>query len=121
VSHGLIRRRANLVEMLVMSSDEKARLNVNGTYFALGLGGVLAGLTLAIEKLSMISDKPAIGAAQEALFILLFPGIVGAMGVSGNAHSWHLWAAAAINGLFYFGIGWLSYVLVAKSRRRGNF
>jgi hypothetical protein len=43
VSHGLIRRRANLVEMLVMSSDEKARLNVNGTYFALGLGGCWRG------------------------------------------------------------------------------
>lgn len=103
-----------------MSSDEKARLNVHGTCFALVLGGLLAGLTLAIEKLSMISDKPVIGAAQKTLFILLFPGVVGAMGVSGNVHSWHLWAAAAINGLFYFGIGWLSYVVVTKSRRRGN-
>jgi hypothetical protein len=30
------------------------------------------------------------------------------------------WVAAAINGLIYFGIGWLSYVLVAKYRRRGT-
>jgi|HubBroStandDraft_5_1064220.scaffolds.fasta_scaffold913145_1 hypothetical protein len=105
----------------MMTSDEKARLNVNGIRFASGLGGLLAGLTLAIEKLSTISDKPVIGAAQKTLFIVLFPGIIGAMGIGGNVHSWHLWVAAAINGLIYFGIGWFSYVLVAKYRRRGEF
>ena len=101
-----------------MNSNEKDRRNVNGTRFALGLGGLLAGLTFAIEKLARISDNPVIGAAQKILFILIFPGIIGAIGMSGNVHAWHLWVAAAINGLIYFGIGWLSYVLVAKYRRR---
>lgn len=37
----------------MMNSDEKARLNVNGTRFASGLGGLLAGLTLAIPSASV--------------------------------------------------------------------
>jgi hypothetical protein len=104
----------------MMNFKEKDHLRVNGTRFALGLGGLLAGLTFAIEKLARISHNPAIGAAQETLFILILPGIIGAMGIGGNVHAWPLWIAAAINGLIYFGIGWFSYVLVARYRRRGK-
>ena len=101
-----------------MNSNEKPRLNVNGTTFALGLGALLGGLTLAIERLSTISDNRLIGAAQKTLFVLLSPGIIGATGIAGNVHSFPLWVAAAINGVIYFGIGWISFVLVAKHRSR---
>ena len=93
------------------------RLRVNRTRFASGLGLLLAGLTFAIEKLARISHNPVTGAAQKTLFILIVPGIIGAMGIEANIHAWHLWVAAAINGLIHFGIGWFLYGLVAKYRR----
>ena len=99
-----------------MNSDEKARLKVRGC-FSLGLGSLLAGLTLELKTLSVISSNPIIGVAQKTLFLLLLPGIIGAIGIDGNVHSWHLWVAAVINGVIYFGIGWFLYVLGQKARR----
>ena len=75
--------------------------------FALVLGGTLGGLTLAIERLSVLSDNPIVGLAQRALFTLLLPGVLGSATVSGNAHAWYLWTAVAINSLVYFGLGWI--------------
>jgi prepilin signal peptidase PulO-like enzyme (type II secretory pathway) len=91
-----------------MNSNEKPRLNSNGILFASGLGVVIGGLTLMIQRLTTI----------KTLIILLLPGIFGAMAISGNVHSFPLWLAAAINAMIYFGIGWLLYVLGAKYRRR---
>ena len=74
---------------------------------ALALGGLLGSLTLAVPRLSSISDNPVIGTAQRSLFALLVPGIIGAGAVSGNVHAWQLWIAAGINVLVYFVTGWL--------------
>jgi hypothetical protein len=71
-----------------MNSNEKP--NTNGILVASALGVLLGGLTLTIESLSNIVDSPLVGAAQKALVILLLPGMIGAMGVSGNVHVWHL-------------------------------
>ncbi len=103
-----------------MNSNERPRLNVNRTLFASGLGVLLGSLTLTIQRLSAISDNRLIGTAQETLVILLFPGLIGATGISGNVHVFQLWVAAAINAVIYFGIGWLSYILMARHRRRGR-
>jgi hypothetical protein len=103
-----------------MNSNEKPNINTNGILFASALGVLLGGLTLTIESLSSIVDSRLIGAAQKALIILLLPGMIGAMGLSGNVHVWHLWVAAAINGVIYFGIGWFSYALGARYRRRSR-
>jgi hypothetical protein len=97
-----------------VNSNEKPHLNVKGTLFASGLGVLLGSLTLTIQRLSAISDNRLIGTAQETLVILLFPGLIGAMGINGNVHLFQLWVAAAINAVIYFGIGWLSYVLMAR-------
>jgi tetratricopeptide (TPR) repeat protein len=86
----------------------------------LALGGTLASLTLCFEKLSAISESPIIGDAQRFLVTLLFPGMLGSMVMGGNVHAWNLWVAAGINGLIYFGLGWLFYLLVARFRRRAK-
>jgi hypothetical protein len=93
-----------------MNSNEKPRLNSNGILFASGLGVVMGGLTLMIQRLTTI----------KTLIMLLLLGIFGAMAISRNVHLFPLWLAAAINAMIYFGIGWLLYVLGAKYRRRGD-
>ena len=92
----------------------------NGILFASVLGVVLAFVTFAIQPLSSISENPVVGAAQGFLTTLIFPGILGAMALGGNVHAWYLWAAAAINALIYFGLGWLVYLLLARFRRRAK-
>ena len=51
---------------------------------------------------------------------LLIPGLIGSMTVSGNVHAFHLWVAAVINGLFYFGLVKFIYWLRARSKRKGK-
>ena len=46
--------------------------------------------------------------------------MLGSMVMGGNVHAWNLWVAAGINGLIYFGLGWLFYLLVARFRRRAK-
>lgn len=75
---------------------------------AVAMGGLLGSLTLAVPKLSYISENPVIGTAQRCLLALLVPGIIGAGAVSGNVHAWPLWIAAVINMLIYFVTGWLA-------------
>jgi hypothetical protein len=101
-----------------MNSNEKPRLNVSLILFASGLGVLVGGLTLTIQRLSAIPDNRLIGAAQEILVILLLPGMIGAMVLSGNVHAFILWVAAAINGVIYYGVGWIFYALVARYRKR---
>jgi len=44
----------------------------------------------------------------------LFPGIVGSMAVSNNAHAFHLWIAALLNFFFYFLLCWSTGSLILK-------
>ena len=82
------------------------------------LGGIFGCLTLAVPKLSSISENPVVGGVQKGLFSLLVPGIIGAGAVSGNVHAWPLWMAAAINMLIYFVAGWLACWAVMELLRR---
>lgn len=85
---------------------------------AIVLGGLFGSLTLAISKLSSISENPILGTAQRGLFALLVPGIIGAGALSGNVHAWPLWIAAGINMLIYFVAGWLACWAVMSFLRR---
>jgi hypothetical protein len=56
-----------------MNSERKALSTNSGFLSSLATGGMLGGLTLAIGRLSVISDNRVIGAAQSVLVYLLFP------------------------------------------------
>src|ERR1700730_14657358 len=79
---------------------------------ALVLACLLSGITLAVEKVSSISENPIIGTVQRAFMALIFPGLIGPAAISGNVHAFHLWIAAGMNGLIYFGLAWLFYRVV---------
>jgi len=81
-------------------------------------GGVLAVLTLNVEHLSVISRNPFWAGVQHAVFMLLLPGMFGAMAVKGNAHAWSLWLAAALNGAIYFGVVWVLIRVGASFQRQ---
>jgi hypothetical protein len=89
-----------------------------GTGLAILLGAGFAVLTLNLEKLSALSRIPLLGDARPVLFALLFPGILGSMAFSGNAHAWHLWVSALINGLIYFVLAWIVFRLLARMFRK---
>jgi len=88
-------------------------LGLSRMLFSLGAGGAFGSLTLAVEKLSAISENLIVGTTQRILFALLYPGIFGSMALSGNVHAWHLWIAAGINGFIYFGLAWLAVRLIS--------
>jgi hypothetical protein len=94
------------------------RSGSRGTLLALLFGGIMASLTLSIEGLGSPSEIPMIGDPRPVLVTLLFPGMLGSMAVSGNAHSWHLWIAALVNGLVYFGLGWIGSKVIASLFRK---
>lgn len=75
-------------------------------YLSLSIGLVFAALTLGLEKI------------PERFIDLLVPGLIASMAVSGNAHAFPLWPAAVVNGLFYFGLAWVSAALLTKAVRR---
>jgi hypothetical protein len=85
---------------------------------ALTLGLLFATLTHFISKLSIIPESPIVGAVQEGLPILIAPGIIGAIAISGNAHASSLWVAAAINALVYFAVGWFACALFSRLARK---
>jgi hypothetical protein len=101
-----------------MNRERKTLPLDKGVLLASVLGCLLAGITLAVENVSSISESPIIGTVQHAFMTLIFPGLIGAAAISGNVHAFHLWIAAGINGLIYFGLGWLFYRVVATLRRR---
>jgi hypothetical protein len=103
--------------MPISTEREASPLNAK-VVSAIVLGGLLGSLTLAVPRLSSISENPVVGAAQRGLFALLIPGIVGAGAVSGNVHAWPLWIAAGINMLIYFLAGWVACWLVLGLLRR---
>jgi hypothetical protein len=101
-----------------VDSEATRRPGSRGVLLALLLGGIMASLTLSIEGLGAPSEIPMIGDPRPVLVTLLFPGMLGSMAVSGNAHAWHLWVAALVNGLVYFGLGWVGSRVIASLFRR---
>ena len=49
---------------------------------------------------------------------LLFPGLIGAVAVSGNIHAFSFWVAAPMNALIYFGVGWIGYNLLDRFKTK---
>ncbi|HUD23016.1 MAG TPA: hypothetical protein VMQ60_09255 [Acidobacteriaceae bacterium] len=95
-------------------------MNSRGTIIAFAVGGLLAAASLTVQQLSSISDNAVLGITQEAVMCLLIPGLIGSMVVSGNVHAFHLWVAAVINGLFYFGLVKFIYWLKIRSKRKNK-
>jgi hypothetical protein len=97
--------------------EKKPRNILYTTLVALTFSCFFGGLTLAIETLATISDKEIVGTAQHCLLILIVPGMVASMALSGNVHAFSLWTAAVANALIYFGVGWFIsrlYIRVVK-------
>lgn len=103
-----------------VNSATKGRPYHRCIILALLLGVIMAGLTLSIEGLGFPSEVPMIGDPRPVLVTFLFPGMLGAMAISGNAHAWYLWVAALVNGLIYFGLGWIGSRATASLFRRAR-
>lgn len=98
-----------------MSSDP---VPYRGIYVGVVTGASLAVVTMAVPKLSTISDQWLVGAIQKVLTVLIFPGLIAAAGVSGNSHAFSLIVSATINGVIYVLVGWFLYSIFAKIKRR---
>ena len=77
----------------------------------------MGGCTFAVGSISWLSANPVIATVQHSLMILIFPGLLGGMAISGNAHAFSLGAAAVVNLLFYFGLCWLIFPLLLRLKR----
>jgi hypothetical protein len=82
--------------------------------FSVALGALAGSLTLAIEKISSVSDFRAIGATQRILYALLFPGIFASTSIGGDASGAQMWIAAGINCLIYFALAWIACRLIVN-------
>ena len=61
------------------------------------LAGTSAVGTLCFPSLSILSGNAFVAALQITAGSLLFPGLIGAIAVSGNVHVYSFWVAAPIN------------------------
>jgi hypothetical protein len=93
-------------------------LNRKNLLIAALLGCVPAAFTFELESISVLSSNPFMGAIQGAGIMLLSPGLLGAMAMSGNVHASHLWVAAIWNFVFYFLVCWAIAALIGTVRRR---
>ena len=85
---------------------------------AAALGIVPAVLTLMMEHISDPSSNPIAFAIQGVVVVLLFPGMLASMAVSGNVHAYHLWVASIANFVIYFLVCWAVVALIGKVYRR---
>jgi hypothetical protein len=82
------------------------------------LACIPAAFTLGLASMPVHSSNGSAGALQQYGVTLLFPGIMGAMTISGNAHTFHLWVAAIWNFVFYFLICWAIAALIERVLHR---
>jgi hypothetical protein len=82
------------------------------------LAGTSAVGTLCFPSLSILSGNAFVAALQMAASSLLFPGLIGAVAVSGNVHVFSFWVAAPMNALIYFGLGWIGYNLLDRYKTK---
>jgi hypothetical protein len=83
-------------------------------------GVTMASLTFSLLGAGWPSELPILGDPRPALSVLLFPGMIGAAALNGNAHAWHLWEAALVNGAIYYGLAWLGCRIVTASIRKAR-
>lgn len=81
-------------------------------------GCVAAALTLELESIDSLSSNGFAGELQHFGLTVLFPGILGAMTLPGNAPGFHLWVAAIWNFVFYFLLCWAIAVLIGTVLHR---
>ena len=74
----------------------------------------MGGLTFMLDQLSNIPENPVLGVLQRLLVILLFPGMISAMALSQNVHTWHLQVAALMNAVLYFVVGWFALRIATR-------
>jgi hypothetical protein len=86
--------------------------------FASVLAGTSAVGTLCFPSLAILSGNAFVAALQMTAASLLFPGLIGAVVVSGNVHVYSFWVAAPINAFIYFGLGWIGYDLVHQFKTK---
>src|SRR5277367_5771201 len=84
------------------------------------LAGTSAVGTLCFPSLSILSGNAFVAALQMTAGSLLFPGLIGAVAVSGNVHVYSFWVAAPINALIYFGVGWIGCKLLTDSKEKSQ-
>jgi hypothetical protein len=82
------------------------------------LAGTSAIGTLCFPSLSILSGNGVVAALQMTASSLLFPGLIGAVAVSGNVHVYSFWIAAPMNALIYFGVGWIGYNLLDRFKTK---
>ena len=85
---------------------------------ASALAGTSAVGTLCFASLAILSGNRFVAALQMTASTLLFPGLIGAVAVSGNVHVYSFWVAAPINALIYFGLGWVGCKLVNRLKTK---
>jgi len=84
------------------------------------LAGTSAVGTLCFASLAILSENRLVAALQMTACTLLFPGLIGAVVVSGNVHVYSFWVAAPINALIYFGLGWIGCKLLTDSKEKSQ-
>jgi len=101
-------------------STTKDRSCGRANFLALLLGVIMASLTLSVRSLGALSEFPIIPDPGRVLIVLLFPGMLLSAILSDNAHAWHMWVAAVINGVIYFVLGLIGIRATASlvNRRR---
>jgi hypothetical protein len=73
---------------------------------------------LSFASLAILSENRFVAALQMTASTLLFPGLIGAVAVSGNVHVYSFWVAAPINALIYFGLGWFGCKLLNRFKTK---
>jgi hypothetical protein len=85
---------------------------------ASALAGTSGVGTLSFASLAILSENRFVAALQMTASTLLFPGLIGAVAVSGNVHVYSFWVAAPINALIYFGLGWFGCKLLNRFKTK---
>lgn len=100
----------------------RSRMTTSGKRIVFGsaLAGTSAVGTLCFPSLAVLSGNAFLAALQMTACSLLFPGLIGAVAVSGNVHIYNFWVAAPINAFIYFGLGRIGYNLVHRFRTKSK-
>lgn len=82
------------------------------------LGGLAAGLTLSIERLTYPASSIFVHALQTAALALMIPGVLIAFTLGKPPGHLPYWIAALFNFAFWFGFAWLFGFLLGKLRQQ---
>ena len=86
--------------------------------FASVLAGTSAVGTLCFPSVAILSGNAFVVALRMTACSLLFPGLIGAVAISGNVHIYSFWVTVPINAFIYFGLGWIGYNQIYRFRTK---